>query len=302
MGKGRQLKDILASNRGVLIPGAYDALSARLIERAGFDAVFGTGFGITGSYLAKPDAGLLSMHEMLAMTRCMVNATKVPVIADIDTGYGNAINAIRAVNEFEAVGAGGVLIDDETMPEKCPWLGLETQLISIGEMTAKLRAMAEHRHDRDFLIMVRVSVLMTKYDKQGEFVKESLKRGVAYAEAGADIIMFQGRSRDELAELGSAWRKLGAPCPLASVMNLEKTNLTITELESIGFLIGMPVTNPLFAAAKAVKDLLGRIRGQGSLHGTEDVAMPISEFLEIVDLESLKADSIKYGFAPSSSV
>src|ERR687885_2859841 len=153
VGAGR-LRELLAGPEPVLAPGAYDALTARLVERAGFGAVYMTGFGTAASLLGRPDVGLLGLTEMVDNARRIVEAVDVPVIADADTGYGNPLNVVRTVHEYERAGVAAIHIEDQLMPKKCGHMEGK-QLIPGAEMVQKIRAAAAARRSPDFLLIAR---------------------------------------------------------------------------------------------------------------------------------------------------
>ncbi len=138
-GGSRQLRELLAGQETILAPGAYDALSARLIEAAGFPVVYMTGFGVAASMLGRPDVGLATMTEMVDSARRITQSVRVPVIADADTGYGNALNVVRTVREYEAAGVAGIQLEDQVAPKRCGHM-TGRQLIDTDEMEGKIRA------------------------------------------------------------------------------------------------------------------------------------------------------------------
>src|ERR1700756_2047450 len=151
---GPGLRELFEAGEMVLAPGCYDALGARLIEQAGFPAVYMTGFGTAASYLGRPDVGLLTMSQMVDNARRIAQAVDVPVIADADTGYGNPLNVIRTVQEYELAGVSAIHIEDQIMPKKCGHME-NKQVIGAAEMTEKIRAAVEARRTSDFLIIAR---------------------------------------------------------------------------------------------------------------------------------------------------
>lgn len=171
------LRNILQEKEFVYTAGAYDSLSAILIENAGFDAVFTSGYAISASYLGMPDAELYTLTENVQVVQNIVNSTTIPVIVDADTGYGNAINVMRTVREFEKAGAAGLTLEDQVIPKRCP-LGMKPELIPIDEGVAKIKAAVEARVNKDFVIIART-------DGSGE---DAVKRAKAYIKAGADFI------------------------------------------------------------------------------------------------------------------
>jgi 2-methylisocitrate lyase-like PEP mutase family enzyme len=168
----------------VTAPGAYDALSARIVEAAGFPAVYMTGYGSSAALLGQPDVGLLSMAEMVENARRIVQAVSVPVIADADTGYGNALNVARTLRAYEAAGVAGIHIEDQVAPKKCGHMAGK-QVIPAEEMVQKLRAAVEARRDPDFLIIARTDA------RAVNGLADALMRGECYRDAGADMLFVE---------------------------------------------------------------------------------------------------------------
>ncbi|MHB1447384.1 MAG: isocitrate lyase/PEP mutase family protein [Acidimicrobiales bacterium] len=178
----RQLRKLLADGGTVVAPGAYDALSARLIEEAGFQAVYMTGFGSAASLIGRPDIGLLSGSEMIDNARRIAGCVAVPVIADADTGYGNPINVIRTVRDYERAGVAGIHLEDQVMPKRCGHLSGKV-LVPAGDMVAKVRAAVAARTDPDFVIIARTDA------RAVEGLDAALGRAALYLEAGADMLL-----------------------------------------------------------------------------------------------------------------
>ena len=180
----RRLRALLAGPEPIVAPGAYDCLSARLIEAAGFPAVYMTGFGTAASYLGRPDVGLLGMSEMVDQARRIVQAVHVPVIADADTGYGNPINVIRTVKAYEDAGVAALHLEDQVSPKRCGHMAGK-QVISPAEMTAKIQAAAAGRRSEDFTIIARTDA------RAVEGLDAAVARARRYREAGADVIFVE---------------------------------------------------------------------------------------------------------------
>ena len=179
--KRRALREKLASGNLVVAPGAHNGLSARLVQEAGFDAVYMTGSGVANTLTGGPDVGLLTMSEMTMMARFCAQAVDIPVISDADTGYGNAINVIRTVREYELTGVSGIHIEDQVNPKRCGSVAGK-EVIPIDEARGKIQAAVEARTDPDFLIIART-------DARGAVgLDEAIRRGQAYHEAGADML------------------------------------------------------------------------------------------------------------------
>src|SRR5688572_24489028 len=172
MSRRRTLRNLVARKEGVVVPGAYDAVSARLVERAGFPAVYMTGYGTSASRLGLPDLGFAGLAEMADHARNMAAAVGVPLIADADTGYGNALSVRRTVQAYEAAGVAGLHIEDQVAPKRCGHLSGH-QVIPRGEFAGKIRAAAEARQDPDFIIIARTDAISAvDFD-------EALRRGEA---------------------------------------------------------------------------------------------------------------------------
>src|SRR5919197_4810872 len=190
------LCELLSRREPVVAPGAYDALSARLAEQAGFGAVYMTGFGASASLLGRPDVGLLSFGEMADHARRIVQAVGVPVIADADDGYGNPLNVRRTVHEYEAAGVAALHIEDQVAPKRCGHLAGK-QVIPAGEMVEKVRAAVEARSS--LLVIARTDA------RAVEGLEAALERARRYREAGADVLFVEApQGEEEIARGGSA--------------------------------------------------------------------------------------------------
>src|SRR5688572_22963884 len=200
-----RLRTLLATPGPLMAPGAYDALSARLVEQAGFDVVYMTGFGSTASLIGRPDVGLLTGTEMVDNARRIAAAVDLPVIADADTGYGNAINVVRTVQAYEQAGVAGIHLEDQVMPKKCGHMSGKA-VIPAEEMVGKIRAAAAARRDPDFVLIARTDAVAV------EGVAAAIARARAFAEAGADALFVEApTSEDDLATIG---RELTGLAPL----------------------------------------------------------------------------------------
>jgi 2-methylisocitrate lyase-like PEP mutase family enzyme len=176
-----RLRDLLSGDRLVVAPGAYDALSARLVEQAGFDAVYMTGYGATASLLGRPDVGLLSMTEMADQARRFVSAVAVPVIGDADNGYGGPLNVVRTVREYAAAGVAAMHVEDQVVPKRCGHMEGK-RVIPVAEMVEKVHAMVEARGRHDTVLIARSDA------RAPEGLDSALERVAAYRDAGADLI------------------------------------------------------------------------------------------------------------------
>jgi len=255
MRKTTRLKTLIDAPELLVMPGAYDALSAMLIEDAGFDAVQGSGFGIAASHLGLPDIGIMGFREMLDRTRIIVGAVDIPVMADGDTGFGDAATTWHVVREFEAAGAAGINLEDQVMPKRCGHFTGKA-VIGMEEMVGKLRAAADARRDTDFVINARTDAL------QPLGVDEAIRRGNAYAEAGATLIFVDGiETREDVPRVIAG---IDAPVSINMVEGGRTPLFTFAELERLGAArVSCPVTT-ILAAMKGVQDALAALKASGA--------------------------------------
>jgi 2,3-dimethylmalate lyase len=264
------LRELLAGPEPVLAPGAYDALSARLVERAGFPAVYLTGFGASASLLGRPDVGLLSFAEMADHARRLVQAVGVPVVADADDGYGNPLNVMRTVREYEAAGVAALHLEDQVAPKRCGHMAGK-DVIDAGEMVEKVRAAVEAR--RELLIIARTDA------RALEGLDGALERARRYREAGADALFVEApESEAEVAAVAEAFPDV--PLVLNWVDGGKTPPLPLGRIRELGFaLVIFPVTT-LFAAAQAVADVLARM-------GEHDV-LSFDAFTDMIGLPEMR--------------
>lgn len=266
MSAATALRQLLARDALIIAPGAYDALTARLVELAGFPLVYVTGAGISNSQLALADVGLMTMTEVLEQVRRMIGAVSVPVIADIDNGYGNAVNLHRTVKEFIRIGAAGVQIEDQVSPKKCGHFKGK-QLIPFDEAVLKIRAAVDARGDSDLVIIARTDAIAVAG------LEEALRRARAYHAAGADALFVEGpRTRDELVEIGRT-------LPGVKITAIEgATPITpAAELQSMGFKIAIYAGLLLRTSVKAIQTSLLRLRAAGDTSAMQDSMITIEE-------------------------
>ena len=240
--------------RGLLLAaGAHDALSAKLIEQAGFDVVWASGFGVSAVH-AVPDANILTLTETLDAVRRMVDAVGIPVVADCDNGYGNAINVMRTVGEFERAGAAGVCIEDNVFPKRCSfYTGVRRELVPVTEHVRKIEADKSAQRGAGFTVIARTEALIA-----GWGLEEALARAEAYASAGADAVLVHSKTAtfDELADFARRWQ---LACPLVCVPTTFPS-VTAGALEDAGFRMAIFANQALRAAIGAMRDVLGEMR------------------------------------------
>jgi 2-methylisocitrate lyase-like PEP mutase family enzyme len=259
---------MLAGDELVIAPGAYDGLTARLVELAGFSVVYATGAGISNSQLGVADLGLTTMTEVLEQVRRMVGAVTVPVICDIDTGYGNAVNVYRTVREFERAGAAAVQIEDQVMPKKCGHFDGK-QVVAFDEAVQKVRAAVEARGNSDLLVIARTDAIATSG------LDEALRRARAFHEAGADALFVEGpRSGEELVEIGRSLPGV----KVANMVEGGRTPLqTAADLRAMGFRLAIYANVVLRTSIKAVQTSLEHLRATGDTMGILDRMVTMDE-------------------------
>lgn len=250
MKKTRQLRELLNRPAALIAPGAYDGLSARLVEQAGFDAVYASGGAIARS-TGIPDLGLLSMNEVADRITTMVEAVSVPVIADADTGYGNALNAQRTAKAFERAGVAAFHLEDQEFPKRCGHYD-DKRIVPVNEMTQKLRAVRDALLDDDFVVIARTDGLAVEgYDK-------TIERAHRYAEAGADVIFVEAPVSVQQIE------DIARDLPYPKLINMFKGGktpfMTADRLAELGYKIVIVPSDLQRAAIKGMQDALQAIQ------------------------------------------
>jgi len=285
--KSTTLKKLILDNEILVMPGAYDCLSAKIIEKANFKAIQCSGYGIAASLLGKPDIGILSMSEMLNQTRNICSVVDIPVMADGDTGFGNAVNVYYTVQAFEAVGAAGINLEDQTFPKKCGHMNGK-EVISMEEMVQKIRAAVDAKKDKDFVINARTDSIAV-YG-----IEEAIKRGNAYAKAGADLIFVEAPEKIE--DIKYLVKKINAPVSINMTDGGKTPLVSIKELQELGVArVSLPVT-AIFATVKAIEKAMNVINIEGitpSVNHSEDITT-FKEFTDLVGLPEVKKMEGKY--------
>jgi 2-methylisocitrate lyase-like PEP mutase family enzyme len=222
MTKAEELRSLIDSQELIQAPGVYDALTARIAQYAGFPVLYMTGYGVAAS-IGYPDFGLLTMTEMLERVRQISDSTDVPIVADADTGYGNAVNVYRTVKEYERAGAAAIQIEDQAWPKRCGHME-HKQVIEAGEMVDKVKAAVDARTNDQTVLVVRTDAAAT------HGYEEALARSVLYAEAGADMLFIEAPQPDQVKEIPSRFSK---PCVLN--MGFHLYNLDVKALQDMGY-------------------------------------------------------------------
>jgi 2,3-dimethylmalate lyase len=264
----------------VLAPGCYDALGARLVQEAGFSAAYMTGFGSAASRLGRPDVGLLSMSEMVDNARRIVDAVDIPVVADADTGYGNSINVIRTVREYEAAGVAAIHLEDQVMPKKCGHMDGK-QVVPANEMAAKVAAAVAARRSPEFLIIARTDA------RAIEGLQAALERGRIYREAGADALFVEApQSESDIRAVVEAFPDV----PLLFNYGEGGKTPAVTHdfLRALGFsLVIFPLTL-LLSATAAMRAALARLKADGTPIELLPSLPAFEEFLDLVGIGEIR--------------
>jgi 2-methylisocitrate lyase-like PEP mutase family enzyme len=285
MEQAQLIRRALAEHGQLIMPGVYDALSAKIAARAGFEVIFITGYSVSATLLGEPDFGLLTQTEVVGAAQRICSVVDKPVIVDADTGYGNAINVIRTVHDLIRAGAGGMFLEDQVWPKRCGHMKGK-QVIPLDEQLKKLTAAVEARGDNDFFIVARTD------SRQALGLNEAITRGVAFKSAGADAVFIEApESKEEMKEIARR-----VPGPLVANM-LERGVTPLMgpkELKDLGFdLVVWPLA-PLYAVAKSLTDVYTTLRRNGSTLEMLDRLMPFNEFNGIVGLDEKYALDAKY--------
>src|SRR5579859_179438 len=277
----RRLRELLAGPEIVQAPGAYDALSARIVEAAGFPVVYMTGFGSSAGLLGRPDVGLLSAAEMVENARRMAAAISVPLIADADTGYGNPLNVMRTVELYEAAGVAGLHIEDQVAPKKCGHMEGK-QVVPAEEMAQKLRAAVHARRDPDFLIIARTDARAVLG------LDEALRRGRLYAEAGADMLFIEAPENEaECRAVGEAFA--GGPPLLFNWADSGKTPpLPLAQNQSFGYKLVIYPISALLAATRAMQRVVETIKRTGTPASFNGEMLTFPQFNEFIGLPAVR--------------
>ncbi|MBM2803609.1 MAG: Isocitrate lyase/PEP mutase family protein [Deltaproteobacteria bacterium] len=285
MGKAQLIRQALAQHGQLIMPGVYDALSAKIAARAGFEVIFITGYSVSATLLGEPDFGLLTQTEVVGAAQRICSVVDTPVIVDADTGYGNAINVMRTVQDLIRAGAGGMFLEDQVWPKRCGHMKGK-QVIPLDEQLKKLCAAVEAKGDNDFFIVARTD------SRQALGLSEAINRGVAFKEAGVDAVFIEApESKQEMREISKQ-----VPGPL--VANMIERGVTPLmgpkELKELGFdLVVWPLA-PLYSVAKSLTDVYTTLRRDGSTLGILDRLMAFDDFNGIVGLNEKYALDAKY--------
>ena len=268
--------------------GAHDALSAKLIERAGFDAIWASGFAISASLKCIPDASFITSSEQLEVERNIAEAVGIPIIADCDTGYGNALNVMRTVTDQERAGVAAICIEDNVYPKRCSfYAGVRRELIPLEEHCGKIKAAKAAQLTPEFVVIARTEALIAGWGQE-----EALRRAEAYAEAGADAVLIHSKSPtfDELKTVANAW---SGRVPLVVVPTIFD-QVTTAELEDAGFKIVIYANQMVRASIRAMRDTLAVIKKDTRPGSVNDQIVKLKEVYDIVGVPQMEQDERRF--------
>ena len=285
-GGAARLRALLESGRTILAPGAFDPLAARLVEEAGFPAVYMTGFGTSAAVIGRPDVGLLTMTEMADNAGRIAACVDIPVIADADTGYGNPLNVIRTVGAYEAAGVAGIHIEDQVAPKKCGHMEGK-QVIPAAEMAEKVRAAVEARTQPEFVIIARTDA------RAVEGLDRALERARRYREAGADVLFIEAVvSEQEAEEVARAFP--GVPLLFNWAEGGKTPPIGLDRLTGLGYRIVIFPISTLLAATAAMRGILREIAQAGTPAAALSGLPAFGEFTDFIGLPQVREIEQRY--------
>jgi 2,3-dimethylmalate lyase len=293
MNSRKRFKSIMSGKRLVLMPGAYDALSARIIEAEGFEGIVAGGYAAIGSLLAQADMGQSNMRDYADHYARICAAVEIPVYADADTGFGGVNNVRQMVRAFEDAGVAGFFISDQAFPNRCGYLPGK-QIVPVEQMLAKLKAALDARRDSDLFIAART-------DAAGiEGVDSAITRCQLFMEAGADMAKPMGV--DTIAEIKRVLREVGGPQMATLSQAAGPKARSLEELESVGVVAATFPSITLFAAAKNVRDVLRLLKRKNSLAPCQEHFIPLDDYYDLIGLKPLLAREESYDKAAAALV
>ncbi len=268
-----QLED---KTRITVLPGVFDALSARIAEQAGFQAMFQTGYGSSAALLGMPDFGFMNAGETVDNARRIIRAVKAPVLVDVDTGYGNPLNVWRLVQDLESMGAAGIFLEDQIWPKRCGHM-VGKDVISREEYLPKLKAAVESRRSKNFIIVARTDA------RAPIGLEEAIARGKAYKKAGADVIFVEApRSIEEMKKVAD---EIDAPLVANMIEDGVTPNLSAQELLKLGYRIAVFPLSALYSATYAMREVLTELKKTGTTRQTRKMMVTFKDFNRFVDLD-----------------
>jgi len=269
----------------LILPGVFDSLSAKIVEMVGFDVMFQTGYGSAASLLGMPDFGFLNAGETLENARRIIRSVSLPVIVDVDTGYGNPLTVWRIVNDLLAYGAHGIFLEDQLWPKRCGHMSGK-EVIGTEEFLPKLKAALDARNGREFVVVARTDA------RAPLGLDQAIERGKLYSKAGADVIFVEAPlSIEELKEIP---RKITAPLVANMIENGVTPTLSALELKEMGYRMAVFPLSGLYGATYAMKRIFSDLKKKGTTQDCRNIMVDFAEFNELVELQKFMDMDQKY--------
>lgn len=285
MDKRSKLRQLLTRPGILIAPGCHDALGARIIEEAGFAAAYMTGNGVSASMAGVPDAGLLTMTEMVDQARRIASAIEIPLLCDADTGYGGIQNVMRTVREYEQAGVAGIHLEDQTIPKKCAAMeGLK--LVSLEAAIGRIEAAREARRSKDFLIIARTDARVT-HD-----LEEAVRRGKAFAKAGADLVFLELLRSEQEAEFVA--KSLNAPLMIDMTPYPGCERMRLERLEAFGYKLAIYPLSSTLLYANAILQFMQALHQSRDEGNFLPQMMPLREYEKLLGLTEVEAATKKF--------
>jgi 2,3-dimethylmalate lyase len=279
------IRERLADDDIIILPGVYDALTAKIAENVGFESAFQTGYGTSASLLGMPDFGFLNAGETLENAKRIINSVNIPILVDIDTGYGNPLNVWKIVKDLERIGAKGIFLEDQVWPKRCGHMTGKT-VIPKEEYILKLHAAIDAREDNEFIIVART-------DSLAQFgIEEAIERGKEYERIGADVIFIEAPKTIDQMELIA--KEIKAPLLANMIEEGITPNLTADQLRKIGFKMVVFPLSALYSATFAIKQTLQTLKKMGTTKELKNKMITFQEFNDLVNLSSYRNLEKKY--------
>ena len=281
----RQLRELIKSSKPLVIPGVFDAIGAKIAQKAGFEAMFQTGYGTSATLFGMPDYGFIGSTETVGNARRICRAVSVPVIVDADTGYGNALSVWKLVKELEAAGASGIFLEDQRWPKRCGHMQGK-EVVRKEEYAEKLQAAIDARKSKDFIIVARTDARAT------EGLEKAIERGLYYKKIGADVIFVEApKTVKEMEKIG---KSIKAPL-VANMIEGGATPISSTNaLHKMGFKIILYPLSVLFANTYASLQILKELKKSGTTTKLSKKLISFNEFNDIVELSKFKKLEKRY--------
>ena len=285
----QRLRVRLTQGPMIVAPGIYDAYGARFVEQAGFEAVYMTGNGVSASLLGRPDVGLIDLSLISSHAHRVASCVDIPLICDADTGYGNAVNVRRTVEEFEAAGVAAIHLEDQVSPKRCGHLPGSRPVVTLAEHAGKIEAALAARRDPDFIIIARTDAA------SGEGLDEAIRRGQAYRKAGADIVFVELKTGANIVQdLKRVTSEIDAPCLVNIDGGGKLGELTVEEIEQLGFRVAIFPGLARYAAGFAIREAAMALKRDGNTRAVRERMLTFTEYNDALKLPEVEEWERKY--------